>query len=131
MGTASYVMGVMGHYVGDATQPLHTTKHYNGWVGDNPEGYTTSRKIHSWIDGGFWTATGVPAVDDLKADLRSAEPVQMNGKVIRPEQLMRRHCYPLLRHHKCQRRWKRERSMGTVLVSHGISKQYLKALAYR
>lgn len=82
-----YIMGVMGHYVGDATQPLHTTKHYNGWVGENPEGYTTSRKIHSWIDGGFWNATGVPTVDDLKADLRTAELVQMNGKVVRPERM--------------------------------------------
>src|SRR5436190_2249448 len=23
-----YIMGVMGHFVGDASQPLHTTKHY-------------------------------------------------------------------------------------------------------
>ena len=36
-----YVMGVMGHYVGDGSQPLHTTVHFNGWVGDNPKGYTT------------------------------------------------------------------------------------------
>ncbi len=48
-----YYMGVMGHYVGDAVQPLHTTKHYNGWVGDNPKGFTTNRGFHSWIDGGY------------------------------------------------------------------------------
>jgi hypothetical protein len=48
-----HYMGVMGHYVGDAVQPLHTTKHYNGWVGDNPKGYTTSKGFHSWIDGGY------------------------------------------------------------------------------
>ena len=53
-----YIMGVMGHFCGDAAQPLHTTKHYNGWVGDNPNGYTTSRKIHSWIDGGFFREIG-------------------------------------------------------------------------
>lgn len=46
-------MGVMGHYVGDLTQPLHTTKNYNGWVGENPAGYTTSKGFHAWIDGGF------------------------------------------------------------------------------
>ncbi|MDR1789675.1 MAG: hypothetical protein LBR12_04960, partial [Opitutaceae bacterium] len=51
---AAYLMGVMGHYVGDATQPLHTTKHHNGWSGPNPNRYTTSRKIHAWIDGGVF-----------------------------------------------------------------------------
>jgi hypothetical protein len=44
-------MGVLAHYVGDAAQPLHTTKHYNGWVGDNPKGYTTERTFHAQIDG--------------------------------------------------------------------------------
>ena len=48
-----YVMGVMGHYVGDCAQPLHTTVHHNGWVGANPNGYTTWQGFHSWIDGGF------------------------------------------------------------------------------
>ena len=27
-----YVMGVMGYYVGDGSQPPHTTRHFNGWV---------------------------------------------------------------------------------------------------
>jgi hypothetical protein len=53
-----YVMGVMGHFVGDASQPLHTTKHFNGWVGDNPNGYTTDHRFHPWIDGGFFRNTG-------------------------------------------------------------------------
>jgi hypothetical protein len=48
-----YAMGVIGHYIGDAAQPLHTTKHHNGWVGPNPNGYTTWPRFHSWIDGGF------------------------------------------------------------------------------
>ena len=47
-----YIMGVMGHYVGDGAQPLHTTKHFNGWVGENPEHYTRE-KIHSHVDGYF------------------------------------------------------------------------------
>lgn len=46
-----YHMGVLSHFVGDAAQPLHTTKHFNGWVGPNPENYTTSDKFHSYIDG--------------------------------------------------------------------------------
>jgi hypothetical protein len=35
-------IGVWSHYVGDASQPLHVSVHYNGW-GDfpNPDGFTT------------------------------------------------------------------------------------------
>ena len=54
-----YIMGVMGHYVGDGAQPLHTSVHHNGWVGDNPQGYTKWPGIHSWIDGGFIAKAGI------------------------------------------------------------------------
>jgi len=48
---AIYNMGVLSHYVGDAAQPLHMTKHHHGWVGNNPNAYTTDRGFHSYIDG--------------------------------------------------------------------------------
>ena len=48
---AIYHMGLLSHFVGDAAQPLHTTKHHHGWVGKNPAGYTTDRGFHSRIDG--------------------------------------------------------------------------------
>jgi hypothetical protein len=54
-----YVMGVMGHYVGDCAQPLHATKHHHGWVGDNPNGYSTWYGIHAWIDGGLIAKAGI------------------------------------------------------------------------
>ena len=54
-----YVMGLLAHYVGDCAQPLHTTKHYNGWSGDNPRGYTTWNGLHAWIDGGIIARTGL------------------------------------------------------------------------
>ncbi len=54
-----YVMGTMGHYVGDAAQPLHTTRHYNGWTGENPRGFTTSKGFHAWIDGGYLKKVGL------------------------------------------------------------------------
>lgn len=54
---ALYVMGVMGHFAGDAAQPLHTTHHYNGWVGANPKRYTTNRTFHAWIDGAYFVKT--------------------------------------------------------------------------
>ncbi len=45
-------MGILAHFVGDAAQPLHMTKHHHGWVGDNPNNYYTDRSFHSYIDGG-------------------------------------------------------------------------------
>jgi hypothetical protein len=49
-------MGLMGHYVGDSSQPLHDTVHHHGWdcfgwKAPNPNGYSTRSNIHDWIDG--------------------------------------------------------------------------------
>jgi hypothetical protein len=52
-------LGMMGHYVGDSAQPLHTTMHHNGWVGDNPQGYSRWPGLHAWIDGGFIARAGI------------------------------------------------------------------------
>lgn len=46
------IMGVLSHFVGDAAQPLHTTIHHHGWVGPNPDGFTTRYSFHAEIDGG-------------------------------------------------------------------------------
>ncbi|HEX8875950.1 MAG TPA: S1/P1 nuclease [Phycisphaerales bacterium] len=46
----AWSLGVLSHFVGDAAQPLHTTRHHHGWVGDNPNGYTTRWEIHAEID---------------------------------------------------------------------------------
>ncbi len=51
------LMGLMGHFVGDSSQPLHVTVHHHGWGGfgwkvSNPNGYTRRSSIHDWIDGG-------------------------------------------------------------------------------
>ncbi|MFT4688414.1 MAG: hypothetical protein ACJASX_003769 [Limisphaerales bacterium] len=66
----AYLMGVMGHFAGDASQPLHTTMHFNGWVKDNPNSYTTNRRFHSWIDGGYLKKTGGLEFEKLKAMTR-------------------------------------------------------------
>ena len=50
---AVFYAGWLGHYVGDAAQPLHTTVRYNGWTGANPQGYTTDHKIHWQFEGEF------------------------------------------------------------------------------
>jgi hypothetical protein len=45
---AVYVAGVLGHYVGDASQPMHMSLHYNGWSDGfpNPNSYTKDRGLH-------------------------------------------------------------------------------------
>ena len=45
-------LGVWAHYVGDGSQPLHLSVHYNGW-GDypNPNGYTQARSTHFQFEG--------------------------------------------------------------------------------
>lgn len=68
-----YIMGVMGHYVGDCSQPLHLTKHHNGWVGPNPKDYTRWSGIHAWIDGGFAKKSGI-TVDDILPRVTPAKP---------------------------------------------------------
>jgi hypothetical protein len=50
---AIFYAGWLGHYVGDGSQPLHTSIQYNGWVGANPHGYTTGHKIHWQFEGPF------------------------------------------------------------------------------
>jgi hypothetical protein len=71
-----YLMGLMGHYVGDCAQPLHTTVHFNGWVGDNPRGYTTWPGFHSWIDGGFIAKAGITFAD-VEPRVRPAAPLAL------------------------------------------------------
>ncbi|MCF7688105.1 MAG: hypothetical protein K9M98_05415 [Cephaloticoccus sp.] len=76
-----YLMGVMGHYVGDGAQPLHTTVHHNGWVGNNPHGYTKWPGLHSWIDGGFIAKAGI----DTAQLLPRVTPTQPLDLTMRPD----------------------------------------------
>jgi hypothetical protein len=48
-----FYAGWLGHYVADASQPLHVTIHYNGWVGPNPNQYTTDKHTHSNFETTF------------------------------------------------------------------------------
>ena len=79
-----YIMGVMGHYVADTAQPLHTTKHFNGWVGANPQGYTTARTFHGWVDGAFFLKTGGISAAKLVPRIKPAAylppPANTNGR---------------------------------------------------
>jgi len=68
-----FYAGWLGHYVGDASQPLHTTIQYNGWTGPNPGGYTTDHKIHWQFEGPFVAANLHSA--DVQAKMTPAKAI--------------------------------------------------------
>jgi hypothetical protein len=74
--------GILGHYVADASQPHHTTIHFDGWDRDtpNPMGFTTERGFHSRFESAFVNAhleaehvtPRVPAGARVLEDVRQA-----------------------------------------------------------
>jgi hypothetical protein len=71
-----FYAGWLGHYVADGSQPLHTTIHYNGWVGPNPNAYTTEHGIHSVFETTY-VAAHITAKDFaplVKAPSRLTDP---------------------------------------------------------
>jgi len=83
-----YLMGVMGHYVGDAAQPLHTTKYHHGWVGENPNQYKTDKGFHSWIDGGYFHKIGGVTLEELRPRIQSAQTIKTGkGGTVFPQAL--------------------------------------------
>jgi len=56
-------LGMWGHYVGDACQPLHATVHFNGWGNyPNPKGYANARNTHSFFESEFVNKFITPAM---------------------------------------------------------------------
>lgn len=70
--------GILGHYVTDASQPQHTTIHYNGWAegAPNPEGFTVSRELHFRFESAFVRAHVRP--DDVRDRLADAAPRELD-----------------------------------------------------
>jgi hypothetical protein len=49
-----YDIGVLGHYIADGSQPLHTTINYDGWVeAQNPEHFSRRHGIHRRFETTF------------------------------------------------------------------------------
>src|SRR5262245_40519783 len=55
---AVYVAGVMGHYVGDGSQPMHLSIQYNGWLDNspNPKNFTKDRMFHNRYETAYVNA---------------------------------------------------------------------------
>ena len=70
-------LGEWSHFVGDGSQPLHATVHFNGW-GDfpNPQGFTLATNFHARFETDFINAN--ISEDDVMPllALPSAVPLQ-------------------------------------------------------
>ena len=57
--------GILGHYVADGANPLHTTVHHNGWVGkNNPRKFTTDNTLHGRFEGKY--VDGHIKIEDIR-----------------------------------------------------------------
>ncbi len=69
-----FYAGWLGHYVGDGSQPLHTTINYNGWAQRyNPHHYTTSHHIHVQFETTFVDAAITMA--GVRARMKPLAPI--------------------------------------------------------
>jgi hypothetical protein len=71
-------IGYWGHFVADASQPLHITVHYNGWGPyPNPQNYTDSHQIHAKFETTFVHAHVTPdmVMPRLGAYVPSSAPI--------------------------------------------------------
>src|SRR6185436_1842655 len=73
-----YVAGILGHYVGDASMPMHMSIHYNGWADSspNPKNFTKDRGLHSRYEAAY-----VNAAIDVAAVRPRVQPPQRLSKV--------------------------------------------------
>lgn len=71
-----YHMGMLSHFVGDAAQPLHTTKHHHGWIGENPDRFTRKSSFHAKVDGALLRMHSI-TFDSLKD--RAGAPREVDG----------------------------------------------------
>ena len=69
-----YYAGVVGHYVADGSQPLHTTIHFNGWsTSSNPQLYTRE-PLHWRFEGEYVKAQVKP--EDFSGLVKTATKLQ-------------------------------------------------------
>jgi hypothetical protein len=69
-----YYAGVVGHYVADGSQPLHTSIHFNGWTtSSNPQLYTRE-PLHWRFEGEYVKAQIKP--EDFSGLVKTATKLQ-------------------------------------------------------
>ena len=71
--------GILGHYIADGSNPMHTSLQYNGWTGPNPNGYATDRGAHSRFESIY-----------VGAKMKIADVAPLIPKEVRPITNLRR-----------------------------------------
>jgi hypothetical protein len=66
-----YYAGVLGHYVGDGSNPLHTTIHYNGWSTSMNANLYTREPLHWRFEGEYVKAQIKP--EDFRGLVKKAQ----------------------------------------------------------
>jgi hypothetical protein len=92
-----FYMGWLGHYVGDAANPLHTSIQYNGWIGENPNHYTTQHGIHWTMEGPFVAANleQMPFAEMVKTPEEVGNPWTGYQKYLHDSNTLVERCYQL------------------------------------
>jgi hypothetical protein len=65
--------GILGHYVADGSNPLHTTIHYNGWVGATSLGYASDTQTHTRVESRY--VLHQISIDDVVPNVESSAMV--------------------------------------------------------
>ncbi len=68
-------IGELSHFVGDGSQPLHVTVHFNGWgeSNPNPNGYSSSRTFHADFEGALVRQGVTP--EGIAKDMTPLKPI--------------------------------------------------------
>ncbi|MBV9271731.1 MAG: S1/P1 Nuclease, partial [Candidatus Eremiobacteraeota bacterium] len=73
-----HTTGTWGHFVGDASQPLHVTVHYNGWGNyPNPEQFSSDNHLHAFFESDFVNAHVDPG--SVASKLAALKDCSANG----------------------------------------------------
>lgn len=81
--------GILGHYVTDGSNPHHTTKHHDGWVGENPDGFTPGPGFHGRFESQFVDAR--ITFEDLRAEVTESPVVLPSFRTATLEHLEQSH----------------------------------------
>lgn len=69
-----YYAGVVGHYVADGSQPLHTTIHFNGWTTSSNPQLFTREPLHGRFESDYVKAQIKP--EDFSEQVKTATKLQ-------------------------------------------------------
>src|SRR5262249_12056805 len=65
--------GILGHYVGDGSNPMHLSIHYDGWEArtPNPKGYRTAKGLHSQFEAAY--VNEAVSVSDVQPQVKATQ----------------------------------------------------------